>query len=272
MEIKFFYPRWGSEKIPFSKFIEKVTEAGYDGVEISVPEEENERKNYLSALSNAKIPFIVQHHQTDKKLVHDYIPEFTERLEMLAETKPLFINSQTGKDFYTFEDNCRIIEKAVEIETKTGVPIYQETHRGKFSFACHVMPDYLKVFPEMKLTADFSHWVNVSESLLEHQQDTIEQIIPHVFHIHSRVGFPEGPQVNHPGAPENKGVLKSHLEWWDAIISKRKSEGEKEFTINTEFGPVPYMPTLPFTQQPVSNQWDVNKYMMELLKTRYANI
>ena len=131
------------------------------------------------------------------------------------------------------------------------------------------MPDYLKVFPKMKITADFSHWVNVSESLLEHQQETMERVIRNVFHIHSRVGYPEGPQVNHPGAPENVQFLERHLEWWDAIVEERKNHGDLEFTITSEFGPVPYMPTLPFTGQPVSSQREINKHMMNLLRMRY---
>ncbi len=269
MKLKFFCPRWGSEEIPFSKFIEQVKKEGYDGVEISLPETESEQKEYLSVLSDTATPFILQHHQTDKKNVDAYIQEFVSRLELMAEAKPLFINSQTGKDFFSFEENCSIIEKANEVETKSGIRIFHETHRGKFSFACHVMPGYLKAFPQMKITADFSHWVNVSESLLEHQQETMNRIIPNVFHIHSRVGYPEGPQVNHPGAPENKHFLDEHLKWWDAIIEKRKRQGDMEFTITPEFGPVPYMPTLPFTGQPVSNQWEINKYMMNLLKERY---
>lgn len=271
MKIMFFCPRWGSEKIPFSAFVKKVIDDGYDGVEISLPEEKLEQKEYLSILSDAGLPFILQHWQTDKKDVNDYIAEYTGRMEELAEAKPLFINSQTGKDFYSFEENCRIIEKANEVEKKTGIPVYQETHRGKFSFACHVMPDYLRVFPEMKITADFSHWVNVSESLLEHQHENLEKVFPNVFHIHSRVGFPEGPQVNHPAAPENKQFLDRHLKWWDAITDHRKKRGDSEFTITSEFGPVPYMPTLPFTGQPVSNQWEVNKYMMNFLRSRYSN-
>lgn len=269
MNVNFFCPRWGSENIPFSAFIKKVLDEGYDGVEISLPEATSEQKEYLAILADTGMPFILQHHQTNKKTANEYIPEFVSRLEMLANANPLFINSQTGKDFFSFEDNCRIIDKANEVEVKSGIPIFHETHRGKFSFACHVMPSYLKAFPKMKITADFSHWVNVSESLLEHQQETIERIIPQIHHVHSRVGYPEGPQVNHPGAPENKPFLERHLEWWDAIISEREKQGDTEFTITSEFGPVPYMPTLPFTAQPVSNQWEVNKYMMTLLKERY---
>lgn len=269
MNIKFFCPRWGSADIPFSTFINKVSEDEYDGVEISLPDSTSEQREYLAVLADAGMPFILQHHQTDKKTAEEYIPEFVSRLEVLADARPLFINSQTGKDFFSFEDNCRIIEKANEIEAKSGIPIFHETHRGKFSFACHVMPGYLDAFPKLKITADFSHWVNVSESLLEHQQEAIERIISHVYHIHSRVGYPEGPQVNHPGAPENKAFLERHLEWWDAIINKRRNHEGTEFTITSEFGPIPYMPTLPFTGQPVSNQWQINKFMMTLLKERY---
>ena len=131
------------------------------------------------------------------------------------------------------------------------------------------MPDYLKAFPQMKVTADFSHWVNVSESMLEHQQENLDKVIPNVFHIHSRIGCAQSAQVNDPRTPENIPFLDRHIEWWDSIINERTENGDSEFTITPEFGPAPYMPLLPFTQQPIANQWDINKYMMDLLKSRY---
>jgi len=271
MKILFFCPRWGAEKIPFPDFVEKALKDGYDGVEISWPENQAAQNEFMEVLKSTNIPFILQHWQTDKSAVGAYIAEYSERMELFAGANPLFINSQTGKDFFSFDDNCRVIEKSVEIEKSTGIRVYQETHRGKFSFACHVMPGYLNAFPEMKITADFSHWLNVSESLLEHQQETIDKIIPHVRHIHARVGHPQGAQVNHPGSPENQSLLERHLKWWDAIIRERKQKGATVFTITPEFGPVPYMPTLPFTQQPVSNQWEINTFMMNLLRRRYNN-
>jgi len=39
-----------------------------------------------------------------------------------------------------------------------------------------------------------------------------------------------------------------------------------------EFGPSGYMPTLPYTQQPVADQWSVNKFMLDLLKKRYSSL
>ena len=146
-----------------------------------------------------------------------------------------------------------------------------ETHRGKFSFACHLMPDFLNAFPELKITADFSHWVNVSESMLEHQQENLEKVFPHVFHIHSRVGYNESAQVNDPRTPENKVFLDRHIEWWDTIIDIRKKNGDTEFSITPEFGPAPYMPLLPFTKQAVANQWEINLFMKDILNSKYNN-
>ena len=271
MQVKFFCPQWGSKTMPFLAFIKLAKKEGYDGVEISFPDAKDSQKEYLSILADYGMPYIVQHHETDKNNLDDYLEEYTRRMEILADVKPLFINSQTGKDFFSFEDNCRIIEKANEIEEKSGTPVYHETHRGKFSFACHLMPDYLKAFPQMKVTADFSHWVNVSESMLEHQQENLDKVIPHVFHIHSRVGSTQSAQVNDPRTPENIPFLDRHIEWWDSIINERTENGDSEFTITPEFGPAPYMPLLPFTQQPIANQWDINKYMMDLIKSRYNN-
>jgi len=38
----------------------------------------------------------------------------------------------------------------------------------------------------------------------------------------------------------------------------------------TEFGPIDYLPSLPYTRQPVANQWDINIFMLQLLRKRYS--
>ncbi|MNR43071.1 hypothetical protein D3C85_1616570 [compost metagenome] len=100
------------------------------------------------------------------------------------------------------------------------------------------------------------------------QKQTIDFILEKTDHIHSRVGHPEGPQVNDPRAPEWTKVLEAHLAWWDKVIARKKQNGER-MTILTEFGPADYMPTLPYTRQPVADQWAINVHMMNLLRKRY---
>lgn len=90
-----------------------------------------------------------------------------------------------------------------------------------------------------------------------------------VEHIHARIGHEEGPQVNDPRAPEWEAAVKQHFAWWDKVAERKKRNGER-MTILTEFGPPTYMPTLPYTRQPLADQWAINVYMMKLLRQRYG--
>ena len=116
--------------------------------------------------------------------------------------------------------------------------------------------------------ADISHWCNVHESLLEDQTETVAMALERVEHLHARIGHQEGPQVNDPRAPEWENAVKAHLAWWDKVLERKMQAGET-MTILTEFGPPNYLPTLPYTQQPVADQWAINVYIMQMLRKRY---
>lgn len=132
------------------------------------------------------------------------------------------------------------------------------------------MKDYLKEFPSLKLALDFSHWVCVSESYLEDQEDAIELAIKHGVHLHARVGHTQGPQVTDPRAPENAEALQYHLNWWDKWARHLIQNNAHSCTITPEFGPYPYMAHQCYTQNPVASQWEINCYIKDLLKKRYT--
>jgi hypothetical protein len=161
-----------------------------------------------------------------------------------------------------------VIEAALNISSKTGVRILHETHRGRFSFHAASLVSYLKKFPELELVGDFSHFCTVSESMLQDQTEILNQIIPHVSHIHARVGHEQAPQVNDPFAPEWENHFALFEGWWQQIVDCQKEKGGNHFTITPEFGPAPYMPSLPFTKQPIGNQWEINHKMMHYLKAQ----
>ena len=94
--------------------------------------------------------------------------------------------------------------------------------------------------------------------------------LQHTDHIHARIGHMQGPQVIDPRSPENIEAVNFHLQCWDTIIDLKNKNGDRNFTITPEFGAPPYLHLFPYTQQPITNQWEVNVYMMELLKKRYA--
>jgi sugar phosphate isomerase/epimerase len=270
MNILFFCPHWGLEQWPLEDVFRKIKEAGYDGVEMAVPFDTQQKEEFLQLLDKYGLALIAQQWSATGATFAEYKASFEKHLYHFAAVNPLFINSQTGKDYYSFEHNRELIERAEEISKETGVKIVHETHRGKFSFCAAVTRQFLEAIPDFTLAADFSHWCNVSESFLQDQKETVQIAINRAAHIHSRVGHTQAAQVSDPRAPEWQEALEHHLVWWDAIFENQKKSGAAIFTITPEFGPWPYMPALPFTRQAVTSQWEVNIYMRDLLKKRYA--
>jgi sugar phosphate isomerase/epimerase len=270
MKILFICPMWGNSDKPVDFFMEMVKKAGYDGIETSLPNKDDLLwKQTLKALKDFELHFVAQHHETANPDPELHLAEYGRRLENLVEARPLLVNTQTGKDWFSFEQNKRLITAARQISEKSGVKIVHETHRGKFSFNARVTADFLRDDPELRIAADFSHWCVVSESFLEDQEEAVSLAISRTDHIHARVGYPEGPQISDPRAPEWKRAMDTHIGWWDRIVENHRKKGTAVLTIAPEFGPPLYMPVLPYTGMPITNQWDVNVYMMNLLRERY---
>ena len=268
MSLLFFCPRWGQETTTWDNFLTRAKLSGYDGVEVSLPFDEKEKVEMLEGLAKHELTFIGQHWETVATDFEKHYKEFEICLRNLADTKPVFINSQTGKDYYSFEKNKKLISLAKDIAKETGVEIIHETHRGKFSFAAHITNQYLEDIPDLRITLDISHWCNTAETLLHDQKEAVDLAISRTDHIHSRIGFAEGPQITDPRDPTWNEAMQFHLSCWDKVVELKK-DTSSVLTITPEFGPHPYMINLPFTKQPVTDQWEVNEYMMNLLKERY---
>lgn len=270
MRLSFYYPRWGSENVDWESFCQKVKQAGYDGIEAALPEDTAEQKLILQALKNNDLKLIGQYYQSFEKDFDLHKANYIKELRILVSAQPVKINAQTGKDYFSFEQNADLFATANSITQETGIIICHETHRNKALFAAHITYDFLKRLPDLKITADFSHWCTVAESLLEDQEEAVALACQHVEHIHSRVGHAQSAQIIDPRLAEFTTELEAHLRWWDAIIKQAEDKQKEVLTITTEFGPAPYMIHLPFTNTPVADQWDINCHMMQLLKKRYS--
>ena len=265
--LKIMAPYWGFNG-SVTNFCKKTKQDGYDGIEILWSSAI--AKELFEALKeyNLEVGFLCR---GDEPVPDPHFATFEKVLKEAVDNKyqtPLYINVHSGKDFFKYEDNKKFIDFTVRYSKETGVPIYHETHRSRMLYSAPASLRYLQENPDLRITLDISHWCNVSESLLEDQPETVELAISRTDHVHSRVGHAEGPQVGDPRAPEWKGAVEAHFAWWDKVVAIKKQEG-KVLTMLTEFGPPSYMPTIPFTNQPVADQWAINIYMMQAWKKRY---
>ncbi len=270
MKVLVFAPHWGSNELAPDVFIARVQDAGFDGIEMSLPLVPAERDDWSARIKDAGLGLIAQQWETvfhaDFDAHRDALASY---LNNACAARPLLVNSHTGKDFYTHEQNRELIALADAISREHGVPIVHEIHRSRFSGHPMLLLPYLRELPSLQLTADLSHWCCACESLLEDQQATLEATLPQVRHIHARVGHAQGPQVGDFRAPEAQAALEQHLSWWDRIVRLREQAGADSLTMTPEFGPMPYTQSLPYSQAPVSDPWELNVAMLKLLKARY---
>ena len=267
IRIRYFHALWGMALPTLEANLRRIREGGFDGVETGVPEDGGERRELGALLERLGLELIAQQ-WTRGASPQEHAESFEAQYRRAVELRPLLVNSHSGKDVFTTEGNLSVLARARQLEEQLGIPVVHEVHRGRATFSTNSTSALLERFPELKLAADFSHWCCVHESLLEDQEQFLERAIARSFHIHARVGHPEGPQVNDPRAPEWRQAVETHLGWWQKIVDRRRQEGAALLTICPEFGPPDYMPTLPYTRQPVADLWEINCHMKDLLQKR----
>ena len=266
-QLQFFQTDWGN-KLSMDEFLKRTKNDGYDGIETWFPYDETVQKELKAGLEKYELKVIFLH-GTNKGLPYEEaLKVYEENLQKIIAWNPVKINSHTGSDYWTLEQNKAFINVTVKASKASGIPIVHETHRSRFSFNVPLTVEMVNAMPDLRLNLDISHWMVVHERLIGLKDPLLQQIIPRVDHIHARVGFAEGPQVNNPASPEWKSALTTHLDIWEHTI---RNSGQEVYTITTEFGPPPYLPTVPFSNVPIADQWEANVFIMRAIKARFAN-
>jgi len=250
MQLAVFKSTWGMEGEIEQQF-ERIAAAGYAGVEMLVPEAKSAARVRAALASTGleAIPLIL--HYTEDRAT------YRREAERAMEMDPRQVTSHTSGDWLSNAEAIDFLGWALELERELGVPIAHETHRSHLLATPWQTGAVLRELPELKITADYSHWVVVAERMLEDREDDIALANRHAIHVHARVGHPEGPQVNDPRSPSNAPLVKRFESWWAAIMRSRLDAGAERLTITPEYGPPPYMQTLPYSEEPVADLWEV---------------
>ncbi|MDB5240231.1 MAG: xylose isomerase [Spirosoma sp.] len=132
MKTLFFCPMWRMESSPYAEAVQRVKAAGYDGMEIAA--EPGKRSEAVRVTRDNGLEVILMAFGSGKTFA-DHQRKFRDDLLDVASHKPLFINSHTGHDYFTFEQNTELIQTAAAVHEQTRIRILHETHRGRFSYS-----------------------------------------------------------------------------------------------------------------------------------------
>ncbi|KAH8897953.1 hypothetical protein GQ53DRAFT_679349 [Thozetella sp. PMI_491] len=173
---------------------------------------------------------------------------YREELEKAKLLKPFRINAHSGSDHLPLEESIKFYRGTLEIDAELGLEgkVSHETHRKRSLFNPYVTAAILDQVPKLRLTADISHWVVVCERLLnvgEEDKALLEKIIPHVQHIHTRMGTDQSSQIPEPTNPFFDKERQFFENVWkrmiEAFVAARPGE---PITFVPEYGPYPYHP------------------------------
>eukprot|EP01083_Nonionella_stella_P026258 72216_1 len=205
------------------------------------------------------------------------------QVEDALDFNPIKINSHSMRDFFTFQQAYAFFNEVIPFQNQiTNIPIMHETHRKRFFHSPWVCRDFvignygqdLNFYDGdgLKMVSDLSHFTTVAETDPSdpHLNDVVDKLASKMWHVHGRVGYDHGPQVNDPRAPEWKAYLEGFERWWDNIVElQMNNESIKDITFTPEHGPPNYQQTLPYTQQPIADIWDVNSFIGSRMKARF---
>ena len=265
MDIKYTCAKWPKAEISIDTFLSEVDTDLFQGSEIFTTLDRNEAEEWGAKHKERGLDYIAQI-GTEGTTLEAAIDHTLELFETAALSEPVLINSQTGRDYFTLDDNLKIFEALEQRSKEKGIRVCHETHRGRPTSSLLAISEIIDAFPSIEFTADVSHLMCVHESDLSNHEHYLEKMIPCVGHLHARVGFDQGPQVPNPFSDRYRPWLNRHMEIWRRIVKDLNDRKVETFYITPEFGPSPYLQYTPFEDKPLCDVWKLNEEIAAYLQ------
>ncbi|KAI0102994.1 xylose isomerase-like protein [Nemania sp. FL0031] len=250
----------GDDFVEWTRRFSEWKGLGYDGIEVDtycffLSESQLQRLQILCSEAGLKISALIftgwgaTIGPRPRGLTPDVqLGIYRESLRIASILKPVRVNSHSGSDFWTPDEAVYFFQRTLDIDREMGFEgmVCHETHRNR-AFYTPFMTDYvLQRVPQLKITADFSHWVVVGERLMdegEEDRELLDRVIPHVYHIHTRIGTTQSSQCPAPTDPAFTAERESFERIWLQIIKYRAGKDPNcTITWVPEYGPFPYHP------------------------------
>jgi sugar phosphate isomerase/epimerase len=272
MELKPFRHLWGYPITSPATF-RAIRDTGYVGIEtplfaIDDPQgfQDGLQKNGLEFIGQVHTAGFTKGHSPEKHLA-----SLEAEVKKLLPLRPVLVNIHSGEDTWPLDDMHAYFRGAAELERKLGMPLAHETHRGRCLFHPTIAKILLEAHPEINLVADWSHWACVCERLPDDQPETFALAADRTIYIHARVGHAQGAQISDPRDERFAAECQAFEGWWRLIHQSMHRRGLPAFSFCPEYGPPPYLPTLPYTGMPVADLESICNWQAERIRQLFAH-
>jgi len=155
------------------------------------------------------------------------------------------------------------------------VAVHVETHRDRMTTDLYFTLQLLDCFPDLRLTADVSHYLVGREfawPVDEVNHAMIHRILDHSWGIHGRIASREQVQIS-LGFPQHQGWVELFMGWWEYAIRswRKRSKPDAVLTFLCELGPPPYAITGPDGAE-LSDRWQDALRMKDMIGALWQRI
>jgi hypothetical protein len=238
------------------KKLNMIRDAGFDGVGLRFVDREQVR-SVTTFLRDHGLSWQAQCYP---RTVADLAPV----LDLVAEFGADHVNLQPDIRPYDIEDGLPLIEGWVAMAKAANVTLNIETHRNRITTDLYATLHILDQFPELRLTADLSHYVVGREfewPISKENHAYIQRILDNSWALHGRVASREQIQLQ-LDFPQNREWVELFLGWWDYGMRswRRRAGSDATLTFLCELGPREYAMTGPDAYE-LSDRWEEAKSM-----------
>ena len=252
-----FQSLWGMQRLrgedeepPLKEKIARIAAAGFDGV----------TDHFYDRAHVALLASLLREHglAIEGQVFPRDVAGLEPALAMAAEFGCHHITIQSLACPMTVAECLPILEGWQRMAEKATVPVYIETHRGRMTNDLPFTLQLLDTFPDLRVTADLSHYVTAREMELPlpaESEAAIARILDHAWAFHGRVAGSH--QVQLPlGFPQHQAWVVQFQRWWQAGFSKWRERAADDATLSftCELGPAPYAITGPDGQD-LTDRW-----------------
>jgi hypothetical protein len=209
-----------------------------------------------------------------------------------------FVNVHAGVDAWSSQEATDFLTYCLEEIRGVDFPVTFETHRQRlFGSPFQTRELLLQHIQQqdhqqqqqqqqqhiqlegLKLNADLSHWYCACERVFDARQSRdapwwpllVDQVAQRCHYIHARLGWAQGPQMADPSAPECQQERDLQIDVWKRLVEiMNQRDGENGICyISPEYGPAPYLPLVPHTQEPVASLTGAVGYTKKILEAMF---
>ena len=170
-----------------------------------------------------------------------------------SRVRVLKVNAHSGCDSWSTAQCVEYFGAVGGLGRAAGLALCHETHRGRALHSAHRTGRVLARCPELRLTADVSHFFVVHERLVGahggREAALMARVAARADHVHARVGSAQAPQLadardggawRAPGGADAVAARAAHASFWRSVWAARAADGAAETTATIELGPPPY--------------------------------